>query len=41
MLILPKEDQIKAQRDARNGLESHYNSEMEKILNANSQKDTY
>ena len=41
MLILPKDDQIKAHRDARQGLESHYNSEMEKILNANSHKDTY
>jgi hypothetical protein len=41
MLILPKEDQIKAHRDARNGLENHYNSEMEKILSANSSKDVY
>jgi len=41
MLILPKEDQLKAQRAAREGLESHYNSQMEKILSANAAKDVY
>lgn len=41
MLILPKEHQLKSDRIAREGLECHYNSEMEKILNANSEKDTY
>jgi len=41
MLILPKEDQIKAHNDARKGLTDHYNSEMEKILSANASKDVY
>ena len=41
MLILPKEEQLREQRMARQGLESHYNSEMEKIINANSNKDLY
>lgn len=41
MLILPQEAKIQAHNDARKGLESHFNSEMEKILNANSSKDKY
>lgn len=41
MLILPKEDQIKAHEDARKGLLDHFNSEMEQILSANSHKDVY
>jgi hypothetical protein len=41
MLILPQDAQIRAHNDARKGLTSHFNSEMEKILNANSKKDTY
>jgi hypothetical protein len=41
MLILPKEDQLQAHREARQGLEDHYNSEMERILNANSHKEIY
>ena len=41
MLILPKEAQLEKHREARRGLESHYNSEMEHILNANSHKDKY
>lgn len=41
MLILPKEDQLKAHNAARHGLESHFNSEMEKILNANANKEKY
>jgi hypothetical protein len=41
MLILPKEDQLHAHREARQGLEDHYNSEMERILNANSHKELY
>ncbi len=41
MLILPKDHQLKANKAAREGLESHYNSSMEKILNANSSKDVY
>jgi hypothetical protein len=41
MLVLPKEDQIKANADARQGLMTHFNSEMEKIINANTEKDVY
>ncbi len=41
MLILPKDAQMKSNADARKGLETHYNSEMEKIINANSSKDVY
>ena len=41
MLILPKEDQVKAHHDARKGLEDHYNSEMETILSANASKERY
>lgn len=41
MLILPKDDQVKAHNDARKGLENHYNSEMEKILSANASKEVY
>ena len=41
MLILP-EDAVKQQvNEAREGLVSHYNKEMERILNENSTKDTY
>jgi len=38
MLILPRDDQLDAHKSARKGLENHYNSEMEKILNANAHK---
>jgi hypothetical protein len=41
MLILPKDTEQQANRAAREGLESHYNSEMERIINANSHKDVY
>jgi len=41
MLILPKDTEQQAQRAAREGLESHYNSEMERIINANQHKDVY
>ena len=41
MLILPKKDQIQAHNDARKGLTTHYNNEMEKVLNENSHKETY
>ncbi len=41
MLILPKDDQLKADAEVRRGLVTHYNSEMEKIINANSDKDIY
>lgn len=41
MLILSKEDQLKAHQDARKGLENHFNHEMEKILNANASKELY
>lgn len=41
MLILPKEDQLRQVREERKGLESHYNSELEKIINANTHKDVY
>lgn len=41
MLILPKDDQVKAHNDAREGLTNHFNKQMEKILNENSNKETY
>lgn len=41
MLILPKEDQIKAHNDARQGLSNHFNKEMDRVLSENSSKDLY
>lgn len=41
MLILPKDSWVQQDQMARRGLEAHYNSEMEKILNANSKLDKY
>lgn len=41
MLILPKDDQIKAHQDAKKGLIDHYNTEMERVLNENASKEVY
>lgn len=41
MLILPKEDQLKENREARESLTNHYNAQMESILNENAHKDIY
>lgn len=41
MLILPKEDQVRADRDAREGLTNQFNDQLDKILSANSHKETY
>lgn len=41
MLVLPKGVLLEQFKQAGKSLRDHYNSELEKILNANSTKDTY
>lgn len=41
MLMLPTESMLKQAQEAREGLNKHFNSEMEKILNQQSFKDKY
>ena len=41
MLILPKSVQESNRLEAKNGMIDHFNKEMERILNQNSEKDTY
>lgn len=41
MLILNKDQQQKAHEDARQGLTNYFNAEMDKILSANSNLETY
>lgn len=41
MLILPKDEQIRAAKQERESLTTHYNSEMERIINANAHKEIY
>jgi len=41
MLILPQDSKVQAHNAAREGIVSHFNSELEKILSANSSKDVY
>lgn len=41
MLILTKQQMLDQHMNAKNGLINHFNSELEKILNENSNKDKY
>lgn len=41
MLILPKEDKVKAHNDAKAGLQNQFNIQMERILNENAHKELY
>ena len=41
MLILPKEEQMRLHKETREGITNHFNREMEKILNENSDVDKY
>lgn len=41
MLLTPLKTQVDRHIEARNGITSHFNKEMEKILNENSSKDKY
>ena len=41
MLILPKNQMLKEFNEAKQSLTDHYNKELEKIINQNSNKDKY
>ena len=41
MLILPKEELLRQHEETRRGITDHFNHEMEKILNENSDVDKY
>lgn len=41
MLIAPTKNLVQKHIDTRNGLEAHFNRDLEKILNDNSHRDTY
>lgn len=41
MLVLPKEAQQKQDQAVREGLVTHYNAELERILNENADKEIY
>jgi len=40
-MLIPPKVQLQQHIDAREGMTSHFNNELEKILNANKQKDKY
>lgn len=41
MLILPRDEMQKLQKDAREGMTNHFNDMLEKILNENGHKELY
>jgi hypothetical protein len=41
MLVLPQEEMVRNHNEAREGMVKHFNKELEKILNKNSQLDKY